>query len=110
MAPQPEEVLTVANWFAKWSDIIAIKELWRTLANAYSADNPEYWFAQAKIHEQDEQWELAAKAYLQVLAYPPLPASFGFKRGKPGEYSEWSGRHKYSSRQWRFSLLQCRPS
>jgi len=90
LVPQHKNVLALEGWYGRSGDIAAIKALWRAMANANSTNDAEYWFATARIHEQDSQWELAAIAYIQGAGLSPDPREFWLQAGHAWEQiSEW---------------------
>jgi tetratricopeptide (TPR) repeat protein len=88
--PRRQDVSAIENWYTRSNDASAIRTIWQSMASAYAPDNSEYWFAQAKIHEQDGQWDLVAKAYLQGAGLSSFPREFWLQAGRAWEQiSEW---------------------
>ncbi len=85
LMPQREALLRLAYWYDKAGEVSSAKRLWQQMANAYQTSDPEHWFATAKAHEQESEWQSAAEAYTSGASLSAEPTEFWILAGNAWE-------------------------
>ncbi|MFZ2360443.1 MAG: tetratricopeptide repeat protein [Anaerolineae bacterium] len=91
LAPQPRSAVALAIQYEREGRIAEVTALWQRMADRLSPANPDYWWAVARLHEQDGDWAAAGLAYQQGAELSSDPYDFWLHAGRAWEKTpEWN--------------------
>ena len=91
LAPQHRSAVALAIQYEREGRIAEVTALWQRMADRLSPANPDYWWAVARLHEQDGDWAAAGLAYQQGAELSSDPYDFWLHAGRAWEKTpEWN--------------------
>jgi tetratricopeptide (TPR) repeat protein len=91
LAPQHRSAEALASQYEKDGRFPEVRKLWQRMLDRLSPSDPDYWWATARLLEQDGKWTAAGESYQQGAKLSTDPYDFWLHAARAWEKTpEWS--------------------